>query len=445
MSFEIDSQTLEDLNLLGKFKTNSIFSIFNKTVTRRGELLLERAFLNPYTNAEKINEQSAILSLFVQEQILFPFSREQMQGVEHYLEGSDYKNILLSVAYSAKRKIMQLVANDREWELLQEGFDCSIAFIRVCRDHFSLLQANSAAVESGYVAKIKSALSILLDKKLEWIYSAAGSSELSFASFAMYDHKMRFSLSDMLHQLLEIIYEMDMLVAVSTVGRERGFGFASAREGKDSFVELHNVRHPAVENAVGNNLTIGNGANVLFLTGANMAGKSTLMKSFGVSLYLAHMGFPVPADKMDFTVFQGLYTSINVPDNLSMGYSHFYAEVVRVKKIAIAAASGKKFAIIFDELFKGTNVKDAYDATVAITDSFSKIKESIFIVSTHIMEAGVTLRERSNCMQFWYLPTLLEGSVPRYTYTLQQGISDERHGMIIVNNEKIIEIINSNA
>jgi DNA mismatch repair ATPase MutS len=128
-----------------------------------------------------------------------------------------------------------------------------------------------------------------------------------------------------------------------------------------------------------------------------------------------------------------------------MGYSHFYAEVVRVKKIATAAASGKKFAIIFDELFKGTNVKDAYDATVTITDSFSKIKECIFIISTHIMEAGVTLRDSNNHMQFQYLPTVLDGNVPRYTYTLQQGISDERHGMRIVNNEKIIEIIKENT
>ncbi len=77
-----------------------------------------------------------------------------------------------------------------------------------------------------------------------------------------------------------------------------------------------------------------------------------------------------------------------------MGYSHFYAEVVRVKKIATEVASGKKLVVMFDELFKGTNVKDAYDATVAVTEAFSKIHKCSFIVSTHIMEAGLTLKER---------------------------------------------------
>ena len=90
-----------------------------------------------------------------------------------------------------------------------------------------------------------------------------------------------------------------------------------------------------------------------------MAGKSAFMKSFGVAVYMAHMGFPVAAEMMEFTVQDGLYTSINVSDNLNMGYSHFYAEVLRVKFVASEVAAGKNMVIILDELFKGTNVKDA--------------------------------------------------------------------------------------
>ena len=71
---------------------------------------------------------------------------------------------------------------------------------------------------------------------------------------------------------------------------------------------------------------------ISIITGPNMAGKSTLMKSFGIAVYMAHMGFPVAARSMRFTVQDGMYTSINVPDNINMGYSHFYAEVLRVKK-----------------------------------------------------------------------------------------------------------------
>jgi len=70
---------------------------------------------------------------------------------------------------------------------------------------------------------------------------------------------------------------------------------------------------------VGNTISLHKDSNVAFLTGANMAGKSTWMKSVGIAVYLAHMGFPVAATGMDFSVRDGLYSSINVADNISLG------------------------------------------------------------------------------------------------------------------------------
>src|SRR5690606_1636165 len=134
--------------------------------------------------------------------------------------------------------------------------------------------------------------------------------------------------------------------------------------------EVVDLRHPCLPGAVGNDLRLDQQGNVLFLTGANMAGKSTWMKSIGIAIYLAHMGFPLAVGSMRFSVLDGMYTSINVADNIALGYSHFYAEVVRVKQAALAASSGKRLMLMFDELFKGTNVKDAYDGTLAVTEGF---------------------------------------------------------------------------
>ena len=126
---------------------------------------------------------------------------------------------------------------------------------------------------------------------------------------------------------------------------------------------------------------------------------------------------------------------------LKLGYSHFYAEVLRVKKVAIEVSRDKRLVVIFDELFKGTNVKDAYDATVAVTEAFAGIRNCTFIISTHFIEAGEVLKDKCDNINFVYLPTKMEGSKPIYTYTLAPGITDDRHGMMIVNNEHIIEII----
>jgi len=137
-----------------------------------------------------------------------------------------------------------------------------------------------------------------------------------------------------------------------------------------------------------------------------------------------------------------LYSSINVADNIDLGYSHFYAEVVRVKQAAEAAASGKRLLLMFDELFKGTNVKDAYDGTLAVTEAFAGYHDCLFIVSTHIIEVAEPLKTCGN-IQFAYMPTVMDGINPRYTYRLQQGITEDRQGMMIIRNEGIMELLGS--
>jgi DNA mismatch repair ATPase MutS len=143
---------------------------------------------------------------------------------------------------------------------------------------------------------------------------------------------------------------------------------------------------------------------------------------------------------MLFSVRSGLFTSINVSDNLDMGYSHFYAEVLRVKEAARLVSSGNNMVVIFDELFKGTNVKDAFDATLAVTTAFSEYRNCVFIISTHIIEVGEELRGRPN-VRFSFMPTVMAGNTPRYTYLLQQGITSDRHGMMLLRNEGILELI----
>src|SRR5690606_10900191 len=134
--------------------------------------------------------------------------------------------------------------------------------------------------------------------------------------------------------ILKYIHELDVYIAVGSVAAQKGFHFATAKAPEAHVFRVKNLRHPCVENAIGNDVHLHENSNILFLTGANMAGKSTWMKSLGIAVYLAHMGFPVAADEMEFSVREGLYTSINVADNIALGYSHFYAEVVRVKQAA---------------------------------------------------------------------------------------------------------------
>ena len=148
---------------------------------------------------------------------------------------------------------------------------------------------------------------------------------------------------------------------------------------------------------------------------------------------------------MEFTPVDGIFTSINVPDDISQGYSHFYAEVLRVKGIAQKVSEGLNLFIIFDELFKGTNVKDAYDATLAVTDAYASHRNCLYIISTHIVEVGPALSEKCGNVQFRFLSAQMDGNRLVYPYKLAEGISADRHGMTIIMNEHILETIAGEA
>lgn len=441
MSFAVDKQTLDDLNLLGKYKGNSIYNLFDRTATRGGAQVLEAMFQHPLTDAEMINQRTAILKFFQQGGFTFPVMKELCEKVEQYLGMAGNTSMAGTALKMLRNRAMRLIATDKEHELISEGILSTIRLIRQINKFME--EAGASGDPSFYKKTIDEVRRICDLPGIKELLNSKDSAELTFAQQVKFDHRLRHSFRREIEQLMGILYEIDVFISVSRVADEKRFGHAMAlpfKEGENR-IAMKQLVHPQLPGAVANSVSTAFEHNLVFLTGANMAGKSTFMKSFGVAVYLAHMGFPVGAEEMVFSVQDGMYTSINVPDNLDAGFSHFYAEVLRVKRVAEEVSLGKNLVVIFDELFKGTNVKDAYDATVAVTEAFGDNRNCTFIVSTHIVEAGETLRERSTNMQFLFFPTIMEKQVPRYTYRLQEGISADRHGMMIINNERIVDII----
>lgn len=430
--FIADKQTLEDLNLLGRFKPHSIYSLFNKARTSGGQRLLEEMFHHPMSDVVAINQRSATFRYFQGLALDFPFQYEGFLLVENYLGTTGAGNIISSTVGMWRKKMMGSFLRDEQYVQLLAGL---IAVI----DTLNKLKEVLAKVD---IAFVKEAKAILADKRLSWLAAEKGVQEIPVVKAAKYDLLLRHTLRKEMEVLLLCLYQLDVYIAVSSVARERNFSYAKALPAYEHTIRTTALWHPAIDKAVANAVSPQRDCNVLFLTGANMAGKSTFMKSFGIAVYLAHMGFPVAARDMEFSVRDGLYSSINVADNLNMGYSHFYAEVLRVKTVAEQVSHGKNLVVIFDELFKGTNVKDAYDATLHVSTAFAKYLNCFFIISTHIVEVGEELRNGPHAVQFVYLPTIMDGNVPRYTYRLTEGISSDKHGMVIIGNEKILETLN---
>lgn len=439
MSFITDKQTLDDLNIFGKRGKQSIYSIFNRTCSRGGAEQLEQMFRFPLSDTDAINRRSSIIRFFQQRKQRFPFRSDQFDAIEQYLSNTDERSQLTHGDNTLERKFKTLIGSDTEYQLLAKGVSSLVEIVHGLKKLIPGWLQDAAA--APYAIDLKLMEAIISASSWQVVHQKRPGAKLSFEDNAVLDKLFRYQEIDHVRTLLYHLYTMDVYISVAQVAAERKFVFPEAIDRELHSIHLVNMYHPQLENAIGNTVSITPGSNVVFLTGANMAGKSTFMKSLGIALFLAHMGFPVAAEKMQFSVRDGMFTTINLSDNLNMGYSHFYAEVLRVKKVAEHLNAGHNIFVIFDELFRGTNVKDAYEATVAITAAFARKTKCMFIVSTHIMEAGDTLMPRYDNINFVYLPTRMEQHKPIYTYRLEKGITEDRHGMVIINNEGIIDIL----
>ena len=445
--FITDKQTLDDLNILGKFKNNSIFSIFNRTISSGGERLLDKLFKEPMTDGQAIRQRSEVFEEFRNLQLEFPVDGSVFSEAESYLRKGSYSGLPQLVLQSLRRRTLFLMGLKEEYNHDMNGV---VAALKTLSAFHQFLKTNVSRISlPGLKADFQRHLD-QLEKAPQGIRNAniseakhngAESDQLGWLQALRYELTLRRKLSAGIEALLDFAHELDVYIAVGNVSRELNLQTPEIREPHENVFYVENAYHPAIKNAVPNTVSMSREQNFIFLTGANMAGKSTIMKTVGVNYYLAHIGFPVAAESMAFSPKEGIFTSINVPDNLDMGYSHFYAEVLRVKQVAEQVASGKDLLIIFDELFKGTNVKDAFDATLAVSKSFSAYENCLFIISTHIVEVGHELKSHHYNVQYRYMPTVMEGNVAHYPYKVAEGISDDRHGMMINKNEKILDIL----
>ncbi|MCJ8208831.1 DNA mismatch repair protein [Mucilaginibacter sp. RS28] len=441
MSFSTDKQTLDDLKIFGRPGGSSIFNLFNSTRTRGGADILEQMFLQPLDDAEEINARSLVMQLFTDKGTIFPFQTEHLDNAEMYLAMTDERTMLSKQDDNLSRKFSQLISADGDYKTIHNGVVAIIDIIRTASAFIG--QIKSSKELSLAISDWQDIINLLADEEILNIRNSLTGAKLAYEQVADTDKVLRFQYRNKIKQLLAFIYRIDVFISVAEVAKKNGYVFPLALAKGLNTISLTDVRHPLVNGAIANSIDITPQSNVIFLTGVNMAGKSTFMKSLGVAIYLAHMGFPVAASKMQFSVRDGLFTTINLPDDLGSGNSHFYAEVLRVKKVAKELSTGKNLFIIFDELFRGTNVKDAFEGTVAITQAFAEKANCMFLVSTHIIEAGDILKEKCSNINFVYLPTRMNKNTPVYTYKLEQGITADRHGMIIINNERILEIIRS--
>ncbi len=197
-------------------------------------------------------------------------------------------------------------------------------------------------------------------------------------------------------ELISIYGRFDAWYSMARAVQHFNLSFPSFSEGPQPLIDARQLYHILLPTPVSYDVQMSKDSNFVFLTGANMAGKSTFIKAVGSSVFLAHLGMGVPAASMTLSLFDGLLSNINVVDNIVKGESYFFNEVQRIRDTILKINDGRKWLVLIDELFKGTNVQDAMKCSSTVIKGLIKIKNSLFILSTHLYEIGEELKAYEN-------------------------------------------------
>jgi DNA mismatch repair ATPase MutS len=240
--------------------------------------------------------------------------------------------------------------------------------------------------------------------------------------------------------LIQIFSQLDAWYSMARAVKTFHLSFPELSEQEEPFIEARGLHHLLLDKPVSYDLSMTPRSNFIFLTGANMAGKSTFIKSVGLTVFLAHIGMGVPAREARMTLFDGILSNINVMDNIAKGESYFYNEVQRIKHTVEKINDNRRWLVLIDELFKGTNIQDAMKCSTTVIRGLIKINRALFILSTHLYEIGEELKEFPN-ISFKYFETKIHEEQLDFSYQLKDGISNDRLGYLILKREKVVEML----
>lgn len=185
------------------------------------------------------------------------------------------------------------------------------------------------------------------------------------------------------------ISEMEVYISLATFTFNNFDCISFPKIEKDTFrIEADNMGHPLIspDNRVSNSFKIESSPSVQIITGANMAGKSTFLRTLAVNIILSSCGAPVVARKFIFHPCD-IMSSIKVQDSLAKNESYFYAELSRLKDIIEHVKQNPQTLVILDEILRGTNTKDKQTGSLGIVEKLIQLN-AIVVIATHDLSIG---------------------------------------------------------
>jgi DNA mismatch repair protein MutS len=434
---KVDHQTLRDLEVLPDVgSAATLVDRLDRTVTRGGRNALARRLRSPLKSREEIDQAQAALRFLADERaraLRIP-DEQEIAAVARYVESNLGTLRSLRGPRSWWEAVGVRVRYPEHYEAAIKGSALIRSFVaRMERIHKTLKEGPtllcSFATQIEELTSTPALKEGVTSVREGWVWHGILRSDRLFREEA------RAPIRD----LVELVHELDALFSMARAGTELGLTLPEFKSGSE-VLRFEGLWHPFLNDPVENDLILENEERVMFLTGPNMAGKTTYLKACGVAVLLAHCGMGVPARKALIGPVARLITAVRTEDSLWEGVSYFQAEARRVRSILDEVAGGGPCLVIVDELFRGTNVKDAFDATTAVLRGFAKVRDSRFLVASHLTEVAGEL-EGLRCVLLRHFKASSVNGTVEFSYRVGPGLSSQRLGMEVLRREGVLDAL----
>ncbi|MDR3712740.1 MAG: DNA mismatch repair protein MutS [Puia sp.] len=435
---DIDKTTYEDLSLFSHEEEYSIFHKLDCTRTRGGRDCLLELFNEPFGRIAPIRETQQILAQILRDADQWPLSISNgtIMVMEKFYETAIDEIPPQSVfPYTHIYRIFHAP----DYSLVRYSVGHFADFVRGMGKLAKLLDREDSPER---LRTLMSRVARLLEPDpIRSLAETEPGRKPTPSEALYYGHFLRNRFRTATHELIKIYGQLDAWYSMAMANRKYGLCFPEFLDRAEPTIETRGLFHILLPKPVAYDVELDQRHNFMFLTGANMGGKSTFIKAVGTAVFLAHLGMGVPAVAMRLSLFEGILSNINVVDNIVKGESYFFNEVQRIRNTLLKISDRQRWLVLIDELFKGTNVQDAMKCSSTVIKGLIRIPSSLFILSTHLYEIGDELRQYPNIVFSYFETRVREDDELEFSYQLKEGISNDRLGYLILKREKVVEML----
>lgn len=438
-----DRITLKDLSVFTSDAGGGVFALLDHATTQAGRDHLRAHIQHPPDTYERLCATQDVIRFWTGHFHLWPgvISNGTLVMLEKFFESADNISAPPGTINLMLGPFFQKLLNKSDYFFTQFSLSHLSDLLKGCTQLVDILKVE------GVPALLQHELEVMREELQHRLVPEliAINKNTPYRDLANLNYKARREMKNIAYRLIKQYARLDAWQSLAKATKQHNWIFPRLSPPLPASFNAKGLYHPLLKTPVSYDISFNEHQNFLLLTGANMSGKTTFMRALGVGALLAHIGVGVPAASFHISFLQGIITNMHVEDDILKGESYFMAEVKRMKQTAVKLQEPLPHLVLMDELFKGTNVHDAYECTRAVVEGLLNRPHHLMILSTHLYEVAQHFSARRDVLFAYFVTETSTDNTYRFHYQLKEGISNDRIGYRILQQEGVIDLLKKHS